>query len=100
MTYRVGQKIVCIKENPHNHWPDCPPPRLNRVYTIRAMREGTHGHGLELHLREIVNAKRRAAEEFGEPYYHHSRFRPAVDKKTDISIFTEILVDKRESIDA
>lgn len=91
MTFRVGQKVVVVREYPHNKFPDCKPPRLGRVYTIRTIREGRTGEGLEFHLYEIRNAKRSTDTEYGEPTYHHSRFRPVVDGGTDISVFKEAL---------
>lgn len=98
MTFRVGQKVVCVKEFPHGVWADCKPPRENRVYTIRAIRNCTIAWGVEFLLFEIVNAKRMTVAGYGEPSYHQERFRPVVEGGTDIAIFKKALIPSGRKI--
>lgn len=77
MTFRVGQKVVCIDDSPS--WlGDLSALERNKVYTVAAVFE----HGIT--VGEI---------ETPSPYLWFSltRFRPIVEPKTDISIFTQML---------
>ena len=101
MSFHVGQKVVCVSGperdpprpelNPLSYWiPNW--PQTGAKYTIRGIdREGFEG----LLLEEIRNPLRPFAEGHGEARFDPDRFRPIVEKKTDISIFTKML--KREN---
>lgn len=85
MTFRVGQKVCCVDDGwliGHRGKRTQFPSGLVRggVYTITGFDDtpGDSG-GLAFRLAEIRGL-----------YYHH-RFRPIVDKQTDISVFEEIL---------
>lgn len=91
--FRIGQKVVCVDASPgrislRQHL------SLGVVYTIR---------GLDTEDRRSLNL---LLEGFADVYvtpwkepvgWGSWRFRPVVEKKTDISVFTEIL--RRETID-
>lgn len=79
MTFRIGQKVVCIKEPIPQA--DCPYRIFQKdaIYTVAGFDEdvdGTYISVAELHPRVTG---------------HIEGFRPVVDRRTDISVFTEIL---------
>lgn len=99
MTFWVGQKVVCVREAPHAIWADCVYPRFHEVYMIRTLRVNPRTQSLNCLVVEIVNPERDAPPDgFGEPYFGIWRFRPIVERKTDISIFTKML--KRDKVRA
>lgn len=94
MSYRdwhVGMKVVCIADS-YRPWsapaagevPNL--PRKGQVYTIRSF----HKSG-NLWLVEIRNKRRVWRTGRHEYAFHPSRFRPVQPRKTDISLFHEIL---------
>lgn len=80
MSFHAGQKVVCVDDS--NGGADSPLGagffhglRIGEVYTI------TH-----------INARGNLSlAEISQPGWAQCRFRPAVERKTDISIFTEML---------
>lgn len=103
MTFYVGQKVVCVYSFPHEGHPDDVDgyPIRGNIYTVRGTITWPEPIGLGLYLFEIV--RRPLLTEAG---YCHERtfaaaaFRPVEERKTDISIFTEILdgINKRETV--
>jgi hypothetical protein len=95
MTFRVGQKVVCIAESRGGGYPDDKRPVVGSVYTIRGIEIDRRGciDPIGVLLEEIVNEPRmyRGYDEPSEVSFASTRFRPVVERKTDISIFTEIL---------
>lgn len=88
MTFRVGQKVVCVDDGPG----DFSGPSflaLNSIYTIRGFCENIHGE-IGLLLEEVRPDLPRlmTGQERG---FMQKRFRPLVERKTDISIFTQML---------
>ena len=87
--FRVGQKVVCIKcgtwihagTGQSAHHPN--DPRYGQVHTIRTLFIGPKG---QLYLDLIGN-------DLGG--YNAKQFRPAVERKADISVFTRMLTDRR-----
>jgi hypothetical protein len=87
MNFRVGQKVVCIDAT------DCELSLSeNAIYTITSIR---HPYlrvdckpGLGIFGDEVARG------------YYSTRFRPIVERKTDISIFTRMLTDKKIGADA
>jgi hypothetical protein len=84
MTFRVGQKVVCVSTDAFNSnegavgsW-----LRVDAVYTVSAL--GAHPRYPDLPCVYLCEVNRTAP-------FAASRFRPVVERKTDISIFTEIL---------
>jgi hypothetical protein len=88
MAFRVGQKVVCIKDGPwKSNVPPASPPRAHPQkgdicqITWTEMYEGDHF---------------LAFKEFGDlDLFLADHFRPLVTRKTDISIFKKMLTDDR-----
>ncbi len=83
MMFHVGQKVVCIDDTRREfglrEWDN----RLRRgiIYTIRWV--GKYGV-------KLVEINRRTRH-VSDTYYFADRFRPVIERKTDISIFTAML---------
>jgi hypothetical protein len=100
MAFRIGMKVVCINDDfggiPSRYTVPSQLPKSGRVYTVREIVPRIPGRtkGVQIRLEEIVlpladftiDGFRRI-----EPAFGASRFRPAVERKTDISAFKEIL---------
>lgn len=90
--YCVGQEVVCFKEEDPNVYYCCALPKLNCLYTIRAI----DGNGVW--LQEIRNAtclcenSTDGSESIDEPNFDINNFRPV--QKTDISVFTNMLKER------
>jgi hypothetical protein len=94
MAFRIGQKVVCVDDDwqEAGHEPPHPSevdPVLGGIYTIRGI-EG-HADSLYFVLQEIVNPPRGSGN---ETWFEAVAFRPVVELKTDISIFTRMLKEK------
>lgn len=91
--FRVGQKVVCVDARnvrKYSKWPIREGSTLDGlseglVYTIRAI--GSFRGVPCIWLDEIV----RMPDLYGEAGYHPARFRPVVERKTDIGWAHEIL---------
>jgi len=88
MAFQVGQKVVCIAECEVTRYMETPPV-VGSVYTIREI--GEHEGIAWVRLVEIVNKPMQYWGIFAEKPWEADCFRPLVDRKTDISIFTEML---------
>jgi hypothetical protein len=91
--FHVGQKVVCVDDS-LSELRDLNEilPTRGTVYTIRAIvRRGS----LCFHLVEITNEPYRYQDGFGEVSFKAYRFRPVVERKTDISIFTAMLTPSK-----
>lgn len=103
MTFRIGQKVVCVNVSMAIGRPRGFPPHkpiipgldgltLGEVYTIRVIVPCDDEP--EIYLEEIARSycpyRRREAG------FAHKRFRPVVDTKTDISVLTAMLNPSRE----
>jgi hypothetical protein len=86
MTFRVGQKVVCVDAAPRRgrRWVYDDPPVEGRVYTI----EGIIDFEGEPNL-ILIEQKRDPRSDYEG--YRACRFRPVVERKTDISFAHEIL---------
>lgn len=98
MNFYVGQKVVCVNDRClPDQWAgyewDGDAPTIGNVYTVRSVHHDKQ-QNLVLWLNEIRRSK-RSIEEWHDDLigYGAERFRPLVERKTDISIFTEILND-------
>jgi hypothetical protein len=87
MTFLVGQKIVCIDDADQGEFLQCPVV-ADAIYTI----SGFADDGLGLFLLEI----RRGCFYWGDSW-SKCRFRPIVERKTDISIFIQMLSPEKEN---
>jgi hypothetical protein len=101
--FRVGQKVVCIAPVVGGYG-DESNPVIGSVYTIRDIECPRPGgiHHTGLRFDEILNEPRayRGYDELSEVSFSALKFRPIVERKADISVFTKMLADKRENIDA
>ncbi len=90
MTFRVGQKVVCVKQSIGKlHDLGLPGFEKGRIYTISELYE-IEPHGVFLSVYELDS--RVGGQVCG--------FRPVVERDTDISIFTEILRTTKAPVNA
>lgn len=83
MTFHVGQKVVCV---------DAVHQLVNGgIYTISFVGSGRLGAMCD--VAEIAGV-------FPPLAFFQRRFRPIVEKKTDISIFTAMLNPSKQGVDA
>lgn len=91
--FRVGQKVVCVR-GPLV----CVPSgvidaTIGEVYTVRGFYVSPLDGQQGMHLDEIHNPTHSfTGMEYG---FYPSRFRPVVERKTDISVFQKMLTDHR-----
>lgn len=96
MTFHVGQKVVCVdaSNTPGARWHGGEAPAEGHVYTVMGVRVSRKGVQV-LQLREIERCeavKAWVARNIGEfAGYDARRFRPVVERKTDISVFKAML---------
>lgn len=93
MTFRVGQKVVCVNHGNlpgqrGQHWDKGEEIFRGRVYTIK--RVFSYRGKTNVELCEVKRT-RRATIVCGHAGYAHERFRPIVERKTDITFAHEIL---------
>lgn len=95
MSFHVGQQVVCVNASglEKHFYPRTRLPVERTIYTVRELL-AIKDKPL-LRLIEIVNHEYDFESGVFEPAFHVSRFRPVVEKKTDISIFTALLNSKR-----
>lgn len=87
MTFHIGQRVICVRAPICElRWPWTAYPVEGQVYTIREVMLSS------VLLAEIVSAIGRSGYEGA---FDANRFRPIVEKKTDISIFTAMLSPKK-----
>lgn len=99
MTFRVGQKVVCISEGCEFGYNDEIVPQKGQIYTVREVLPAIHYPGeLVIRLVEIVNRPRQYRDSFTECSFRAVRFRSIVEKKTDISFAHEILREHTKKI--
>ena len=95
--FHVGQKVVCIRgatrsSMTRGNWA----PKTGGVYTVRGIYNGPER--VDLNFEEYVHHEfHDCGAEYG---WDASRFRPVVERKTDISIFTDMLKTQRVRTDA
>lgn len=95
MSFRVGQRVVCIdagpeKTAPDHRWVPGEEPVEGQTYTVRRCFADGQGE-LLLWLNEVCRAPLSRALYGEDAGYGAFRFRPVVERKTDISIFTKML---------
>ena len=103
MTFRVGQKVVAVSQN--NRDVSVSDLVVGQIYTIRdidsrAADAGYHDGELTIRLEEIFNPVRRTTIGDWEAGYVAHRFRPVVEHKTDISVFTAMLTPSKQGVEA
>jgi len=105
MTFYVGQKVVCVDASnmPGARWRANEAPVEGQVYTVMAVRVTREGLQV-LQLRELDRCeavKAWVARNIGKfAGYDARRFRPVVERKTDISVFKAMLNPAPDLVDA
>lgn len=90
--FRIGQKVVCVYDGWNRPSRGEIFPKVGNVYTIRDIIAGRFNpQNTYLRLVEIVNPVIQYDLDRAEAQFNVEAFRPAVERKTDISIFTKIL---------
>lgn len=108
MTFYVGQKVVCVdaSSEPGKRWVPGEEPVEGRVYTVAGVRSAIGPRtGLVLTFKELRRSslaqRYSAAQKYGLwAGYVAERFRPVVERKTDISIFKAMLNPAPDLVDA
>jgi len=97
MNFRPGERVAYIGETGDDAGRKVPPvnaPIKGGVYTVRGYVPESCGlSSSALLLVELVNAP----SPDGEPTFFDGRFRRVVVKKTDISVFTSMLTDVKQT---
>lgn len=101
-SWHVGMKVVCVSPIINlNAYGDELIPVVGKVYALREIAPCSWSGIMSVYLAELVNPERRyilpngSAIE-GEPGFDAKHFRPVQTRKTDISVFTAMLHDKKE----
>lgn len=111
MTFYVGQKVVCLDAEPHLRYM---PPGFNgigdldgltegAVYTVRRVgrRHPADPMPNSLWLEELRRPLRvETCIMLGEAGFDPRRFRPVVERKTDISVFQAMLNPSSDRVSA
>ena len=91
--FRIGQKVVCVNDDQQGQgYTDEIWPVKGQVYTVRAIDDLDCLLLNEIHNRAVDDLE---YDEAGEISFWEGMFRPAVEPKTDISIFTKMLDGSR-----
>jgi len=95
MSFHVGQRVVCIDDRFQGGYGIEALPRKSHTYTIRGVRiSGWEGCPTCVVLEEILNQPRQYRNGFHEAHFDARGFRPVIERKTDISVFTALLNPK------
>jgi hypothetical protein len=99
MNFRVGQKVVCVDDASRSFRiidPNFQRASLGCIYTVSASQVDPWSGVAALMLAELPTHSASGIE----TWHQAKRFRPLVERKTDISVFTKMLTDTREPVDA
>lgn len=94
MAFRVGQKVVCVKKGSWDGEPvNIRQPQEKEIYTIETISSNLIDE-MFFQFREIphIDIDGRPVRWFSE------RFRPLVERKTSIEIFTKMLLPQKETV--
>lgn len=104
MNFHVGQKVMCIDVagidmRQFARVPKEIAPIKGQVYTVRGFSDAPNP-GVAIFLEEIINPIIRFVDNgwLGERSFMTFRFRPLIERKTDISIFTALLKPTKEFV--
>lgn len=102
---RIGQRVVLVRDFDPGVRAQAPIDGINlpikgEVYTVRAL-HSDYGYPIVL-LVEVVNPLRFYGDifDFTEQGFDPDRFRPVVERKTDISIFKAMLNPSKQPVEA
>ena len=89
--FMIGQKVVCFVDFSHSRRYGIAVPAKEHIYIVRDLINIGREPGLRLF--EITNRPMKHSNwpQLIEPAFSISGFRPIIEHKTDISIFTEML---------
>jgi hypothetical protein len=101
MNFRIGQKVVCIDDKPSIVQGSLGLLKAGQVYTIRWLGDymcpGTNEIQPHIRVEEIHRPCGDDTENIDTPYKAR-RFRPIVERKTNISIFKKMLTPTLEPV--
>ena len=105
--FTVGQKVVCVDALTNSRTIKLTELEEGGVYTIRKIGvqeipgvfEPELSVWLEGVAREVFSSKDLSiiCDDFG---FRPSRFRPVINRKADISIFTDMLIEQKQPVQA
>jgi hypothetical protein len=98
--FYVGQKVECINDKPAHPGETLNILRKHRIYTIRWHGFIAAGHfpgQYKVRLWEIFR-KKRPLDPLEDMPYLARRFRPLIERKTDIAAFESLLDSDRKNI--
>lgn len=106
--FHVGQKVVCISDQGDDPnftlLTDIERPKVGRIYTVRRISVGSLCGKVGITVEEIPEQRplliRDGMMGIGSVLFDAIDFRPLVARKTDISIFTDMLNRVGEPVDA
>jgi hypothetical protein len=96
--FHIGQRVVCIHDVSSPLAAEFPNvPIKGSIYTVRGFVSPDVGYERTpgMLLEEVVNPPWEYKEGVFEPSFHPYHFRPLVQHKTDISVFTRMLDNVR-----
>jgi hypothetical protein len=88
--FHIGQEVECVDDSPSYYGHPCGLQKGN-IYTITIIAQRPDGLGI------CVAEEPNTYGDIYAPYWMAERFRPIVKRKTDISIFTKMLVPEKVS---
>lgn len=106
MTFHVGQKVVRVgsvgsgdisREKARSMRYSF--PEMGAVVTIKTLNYWPRGTILTFHEHDNSHIQRMLESPY-EPGFAAQNFRPIVERKTDISIFTAMLTPSKQGVDA
>lgn len=103
MSFHVGQRIECIDPKAIYFFPRGGELKRSAIYTVRDVGiTVAGGPGVRLYEAILTSGPGQIGIITGKPcvdaFYRASRFRPVVERQTDISIFTDMLIPHREKV--
>jgi hypothetical protein len=107
MNFRVGQKVICVNNEWDNVWDRIrafffrPPPGnlvVGEIYTICNIIWDEWNED-EQYTIEVLECP-HPANDYWEAGFDPKCFRPLVERKTDISIFRDMLIDNEKVVEA
>jgi len=91
--FDIGQRVVCIDASP-TYLGKPVPLRRGTVYTVAALGDEDFYGVFGVYLAEIdAGSDSKHLDAF-----RHTRFRPVIERKTDISVFEEMIKPVREPV--
>lgn len=99
MAFRVGQKVVCVDVAGLVEADDVPRIAEGQIYTIESIQIGGPTRRDRLGRRANMRFNLVGIRRVHELGYGSFRFRPAAERKTDISIFKKMLTPNTRNVE-